>query len=210
MISIRKGILVATLATAALVVAACSSSSNGATSGSNPSSGSPSASGGANKCTGADHPSCTQAEVDTYEQCVMNACDAEMKQCFGSGYRSGSYGGPCGSWLTCSAKCACNDNACEQKCQPENACMDCIAGTSKCTESAKCTRPACMTGGGSKSDAGSTQDASAYEAACADLMTCCDALTDAAAQDVCYKQAIDNPAGCAQKKVDYQKAGMCP
>ncbi|MDB5215066.1 MAG: hypothetical protein JWO86_2993, partial [Myxococcaceae bacterium] len=101
---------------------ATSGGTSGATSGgtSGATSGGTSGSGvvGGSKCgtSGSSTSTCTQAETDSYNSCLTTMCDAQYQAALGSGYKTGSYGGACGTYITCTQACACNDTACYMKC----------------------------------------------------------------------------------------------
>jgi hypothetical protein len=89
---------------------------------------------------------CTQAELDGYSACFATACDPTFQMCYGPGYKSGQYSGPCGTYETCASKCACNDTACTSACgTTPTDCTSCLAGLLSCAFS--CPLPACFTSG---------------------------------------------------------------
>lgn len=175
-----------------LVVAACSSTttSTGSSSGSTGSSGTSgtgtSGSSGDSssfKSCNEDTPSttCTQAELQPYDDCLLNACEADYEKCYGSNFKSGTFDGPCGTFITCQQKCACGDTMCLTACgEPDMACSACIEDAAGCGNS--CTAPACLDQGSSGSS-GSSGSGGTHT--CADLQPCCDAQTDADTKSAC-------------------------
>jgi hypothetical protein len=196
MASIRNPItligLVTLGASLTLAVVACSSSTSGTSTGtsggaSGGTSGAATSGGsGPNKCA-ASQPAaskCTAAEIQTYSDCVNSKCSSQYTQCYGSGWQSGSFSGPCGSYLTCASACACNDTACFSKCTPTTECSTCLEGTTNC--SAGCTLPACYTAGTSSGGTSGTSGSSGTAAhTCADLATCCGKIADANIKSSC-------------------------
>ena len=149
--------------------------------------------------------SCTPAEIQSYGECLSNACDAEYKACFGPDYMSGQFSGVCGTVYGCYARCACNDTACRTRCGvPDATCQLCLANNfAGCMNS--CTPPACT--GATNPDAGGFYT-------CADLMRCCGLLTDATQKMVCniyYQQASPNGnAICSPFYQSFKIQGLCP
>jgi hypothetical protein len=208
MASIRNPItligLVTLGASLTLAVVACSSSTSGTSTGTSggASGGTSGASGGTsgaatsggsgpNKCA-ASQPAaskCTAAEVQTYSDCVTSKCSSQYSQCYGSGWQSGSYSGPCGTYLTCVSACGCTDTACYGKCTATTECSTCLQGVGNC--SAGCTLPACYTAGSSGGTSGSSGSAAHT---CADLTTCCGKIADATMKSSC-ESAVSGAAG---------------
>jgi hypothetical protein len=179
-------------ASAVALVVACSSGTttviggDGGTSGGLGSSGSSGTgtSGGSgssvNKCgSSSGSNTCTEAENKAYSDCLTSACDSKYTECFGAGYKTGTFSGPCGTYLTCVNACACNDTACTSKCTAPSACTTCLQGIGSC--SATCTAPACATGGSS----GGTSGGTGAKKSCADLQACCAKITDATKKSQC-------------------------
>lgn len=159
---------------AASVANGCTSSTDGTSSGSSSggssgaSGASGSSSGGIKQCPAqGGQTDCPQSELDAYAKCATDNCDAEFKECYGSGYQSGSFGGPCGSFISCTNACECDDTACRQKCTTDAACNTCNQKLGQCITS-KCKLP-CQ---------GETKT-------CDDLAACCAKLTDATKKSTC-------------------------
>jgi hypothetical protein len=88
---------------------------------------------------------CTQAELDAYATCVITGCDATFQACYGPGFKSGQYSGPCGTHEDCLSKCDCNDTACRTACgTAPTECTTCQLGLVSCV--LPCV-PACATAG---------------------------------------------------------------
>ena len=102
--------------------------------------------------------SCTQAELDTYDNCVISQCGSVIATCFGSGYKTGSFSGPCASYGSCVSKCNCTDSACKTACgQPASACQTCQSNIGSCALTSTCSIPACLlSGGGTGGNSGGT------------------------------------------------------
>ncbi len=148
-------------------------------------------------CFGTPGQTCTG--VDTFETCVESHCDSQAQACFGSGYKSGSYGGSCGAFIGCTSKCSCGDMACQSAClgQLTNDCSTCSQTFSTCEESSGCARPVCTGGStpdgplfsfpdapsGPHADAppggGGTADAPSGSNECTLLAACCPKLPSA-------------------------------
>jgi hypothetical protein len=165
-------------------VGSCSSSSPSTSDGST-------SSGKGLTCTTGSTGTCTQAELDTYDNCIASQCGSTLATCYGSGYQSGSFSGPCGTYGSCVSKCSCTDTACKTACgQPSSACQSCLTPYTACIFSASCTIPACLlsgggTGGTSGGAGGRTGGAGGFTGSlggstgtagtCADLLACCNA-----------------------------------
>lgn len=158
MASIRF-ILGTALAASALAVA-CSSSTTGSGSSGGTSGSSGTFTSGINKCGGTSSTNCTPEQVKQYDECFATACDSKFAECYGAGWKSGTYAGPCGTYIACFNACGCGDTECFTKCpDPSAECSDCRIRSSSCSDG--CTLPKC----GTASTSGGT--------ACADLAACC-------------------------------------
>src|SRR5215467_13900780 len=65
-------------------------------------------------CYGTEGQTCTG--VDTFESCLESHCDSQAKACYGSGYKSGNFSGPCGPFISCISQCNCGDTTCQSGC----------------------------------------------------------------------------------------------
>ena len=154
-----------------------------------------------------------------YDNCVQDACDDTFKSCFGTGYASGSYGGACGSVVTCMFGCACGDTACELACaqNASSECITCYDEADACVEQSGCEEPQCSTGsstggsGGSSGSAGgssgggtggSTASVCPYTVASLSCTTACDQLREIAAK------CKDDPSVPASIKVALEAASQ--
>jgi len=162
----------------------CGSSSSSNSDGSTPS-------GSGKLCPMGSTGSCTQAEIDTYDNCVFGQCGSAVTTCYGAGYQSGSFSGPCGSYGSCISKCSCTDSACKTACgQPSSDCSTCGTNIATCAFSSTCMIPACLLGGtgvggtsggagghvgGAGGSAGGLGGSTGTTATCADLLACCNA-----------------------------------
>ena len=203
-------------ASALTLVVACSSTSSGTPGGTSGSSGTSGTSGGGtsgggtsgggtsgggtsgnslSKCQPKN--GCTDAENKTYGDCVVSACDTKFTECYGAGWKTGSFTGPCGTYITCTQACACGDTACYTKCgQPDAACSTCIEGSASCAQS--CKAPACASTSGGV-DSGTSGTSGGGGATCADLGACCAKITDASIKSQCdkAKASTNDDAQCA-------------
>lgn len=168
---------------------------------------------------------CTQSELNTYNNCVQNACNTQFVTCYGTGYKSGSFSGPCGSYMQCQSACACTDTACRNACTIPATCTSCLTTIGTCTVSAACTVPACLGGGfdggipgldggipgldgGFPFDGNFPFDAGNYT--CADLTTCCNAIADAQQKQACQLiVSLNNTQACSAAVGTY-KGTLCP
>jgi len=186
--------------------------SSSGTSGTGTSSGNASSSGsgsGYKDCSGSSSGvTCTnQADVTKYSQCVATACDSQYKQCFGDNFKSGTFGGACGTWITCTQKCGCGDTACAQACGlPDQACQDCEKGFATCAQSCA-PAVACQTA----SSSGSTTSSGGTGKTCADLSKCCPNISDANYKSACTQTVSSaNDQACGAAYSTYQaKASSC-
>jgi hypothetical protein len=207
-------VIVGTVVTAAVLSlgVACSSSSSG--DGSSGTSGGAGTSGGTSSnglkdCNAESSSSstCTAAETKTYSDCINDKCGAKFTECYGPGYKTGDFSGPCGTYIKCTQACPCNDTACFQKCgTPDAACTTCIQGVGTC--SSACTAPACMTSGSSSSSSGSS---GSVAHSCADLKACCDKIADPDKQTECnqtYSAVKASEPSCSAIYSTY--APQCP
>lgn len=147
-----------------------------------------------------------QAAIDEYADCVVAACDAEYKQCFGADYMSGTFGGACGDLMGCAAECEDCDQACLKSCSDQhfvNACKDCITGPILSCVVDSLTSGKCSIPCGPSSSTGGP---------CDDLKTCCDSLTGAD-QSQCtttYSQVkLGGDTACSGVLSTYKNGGKC-
>jgi hypothetical protein len=195
---------------------ATSGGTSGATSGgtSGATSGGTSGGGvvGAGKCGSSGSTStCTQAETDTYNSCLTGMCDSQYQAALGSGYKTGSYGGACGTYITCTQACACNDTACYMKCgQPDSACTMALTSASSCAMT-KCPPPACLTAGKDAGTSGTSGSSGGTMHTCAELMACCAKIADASTKSACdqtYTAVMSMESSCNAVYPSY--AASCP
>lgn len=156
------------------------SNTSGGTSGSGTSGSGTSGGSGIKQCASTGS-TCTDAENTTYGNCLQNKCDATYSKCFGADYKTGTFSGSCGPYITCTQACACNDTACTSKCpSPTSECTTCLGSFASC--SAMCEAPACATGGSSGTSGSSGSSGSKT---CADLKACCDKIPAGQMKDSC-------------------------
>lgn len=192
---IRTGYAVALVAVAVSVVVACSSSDDSGSSGSGTSSAK------FKSCPTSAQSSCSQADLDTYDNCVLSACDSQYKTCFGADYRNGNFSGDCGDYIKCQQACACNDTACAQACQGKiaGACQKCVTSFASCAQS--CKAPACETTGtaSSTSSTGGTGSTGSGSHTCAQLTACVAKIPAGQIHDGCNSVAgTNNDAACSE------------
>jgi hypothetical protein len=157
-------------ATLVVLANACSSSTDETPSNGASSSGGSSSSIKSCPAAGGGQSSCPQSELDAYARCATDNCDAEYKECYGAGYASGNFSGPCGAQVTCTNKCDCADDACRKACVSDAACNTCSQKLAQCILG-KCKLP-CQ--GAQKT--------------CADLQACCAKIADATKKSQCEAQ----------------------
>ncbi len=66
-----------------------------------------------------------EGQCEAYVTCMTTKCVDAYEQCYGDLLSSGTPGGVCGDWLSCAAACDCDDDACKQACEMDQACTDC-------------------------------------------------------------------------------------
>jgi hypothetical protein len=188
---------------------ATSGGTSGATSGGT--SGGTSGAVGMSKCGssgGMSTNTCTQAEVDTYNNCNFSMCDAEYQAALGSGYKTGSYSGACGTYLTCVNACACGDTACQQKCGlPDSACQTALGNASTCSQT-KCPQPACFKSGTDAGTSGTSGSSGSVAHTCADFASCC-AAKSGSDQTTC-QQVYDAIKGSGDASCNAAFSSYCP
>lgn len=90
---------------------------------------------------------CTMAELAPYNQCIAGQCQTIISACYGVGAFNGSFGGACGSWMTCVSQCGCGapNLTCIQACgAPSLDCAACGETVDNCEKSSGCVEPACL------------------------------------------------------------------
>ena len=128
-------------------------SGNGGNAGNN---GSRSPTGDCSSSSSGSGGSC--AGEQEYQDCMMNACDTQYKQCLGDNYQSGSFGGQCQSEITCLMGCSCGDSSCELNCYQSMSedCKTCFEAADACVNQSGCQEPDCSSNGGSSGAGGSS------------------------------------------------------
>lgn len=173
-----------------------SGTTSGGTSGSTGSSGSFSTcQGQAGGTSGTGESKCTDAELKTYNDCVLAKCDAKYKECYGPDYKSGKLSGACGTWVTCTQKCPCTDAQCMMNCPMDDACTSCAVGAGSCANA--CPLPECA----KTSTPPPSGDSGTSAGTCADLKACCDKMAAGQLKDSCnqaHDSASGNDATCGQ------------
>ena len=162
--------------------------------------------------------SCTQAELTTYDNCIVAKCGSMSSTC---------NSGPCASYSSCASKCGCNDTACRTACgQPSSACETCLGQVGACVLGANCMAPACLTGGGTggtSGGAGSTGALGGFSGGlggstgsggtCADLLACCNAATNATVKSACmseYTTLMSSGDAACGAFLGPVKSSICP
>jgi hypothetical protein len=183
---------------------------------------------GGNMCAPNTGTSCTQAEINTYNTCVQNACNSEFVTCYGPSYKSGTFSGVCASYMQCQNACACTDTACRSACVIPAGCTSCLTAIGTCSVGSGCTIPACLSGGGFDGgipgldggfpgldgglpgfDGSLPFDAGNFT--CADLTACCNAITDAQQKQGCQAVVtVNNNQICSATLGTYKMGGICP
>ena len=178
------------------------SSGASGTPGSSGTSGSPGSSGtGFKNCSVTSGTTCTEADLKPYADCLKEKCDATYKKCYGADYESGSFTGPCGTFLACTQKCDCNDTQCVLACKMDDACQACAGEIGTCTDACSSAEPECSKNGSSGGE----------DKTCADLQACCDAIADADQKAGCQAAkdtANGDDAQCSQLYTGFK--ALCP
>jgi hypothetical protein len=167
--------------------------------------------------------SCSKAELDTYNNCTYAACETQFKACYGAGVMMGNFSGPCGTFITCTSKCACTNLTCLLACgAPSNECIACGQAVATCQESSSCTKPACLRtpdGGVTLPDGGfpfpfdGGLPDGLFGGTCADLTACCAAIADTAKKAQCTAvlgAAAGSDLACGAAYSGYKANGDCP
>lgn len=130
------------LAAVAGVAAACGGSDSGG------SSGTP------NNTCGAGLPT-SGTQGSACDACEESKCAAQLSTAFGSGYKSGTFGGACQALLQCTTACGCNDTSCVLGCQPklDAGCQTAMDAVDAC-KAAQC-KAECSSGAGGSGAGGS-------------------------------------------------------
>src|SRR5207237_8230692 len=83
---------------------------------------------------------CAVATIDagmctSYGSCVSQSVGGECNSSYGTCYAGG---GPCATYLACTASCNCSDGACVSACDPSMspACTSCLQTATMCSENA--------------------------------------------------------------------------
>lgn len=193
------------------VVMACSSDDSGSsgTGGSAGTGGGTAGSGGSTAGSGGGtcDPVNGSNDCPAYVDCAEAKCMAEYKQCLGDSFMSGTFGGPCKTYMECVSGCNC-DATCQQGCTLDQACQDCFTGplTSCLTSNCSAELQQCAGTGGSGTGGGGGG------ATCADLAACCASLSGAD-QTTCQQQydavKAGGDAACGAVIGAYTSSGKC-
>jgi hypothetical protein len=153
--------------------------------------------------------SCTKAETDAHNNCLITKCESAYRPCIGDGWQSGNFGGLCGTWFKCYNACGCGNFSCAANCGlPPAECQTCLMNANNC-QTSMCPQPACY---GVQGDGGVTNPGSDGGAggACADLQKCCDMITNAQLKAACSMQAATGvAAACGPLLTGYKGQGLC-
>lgn len=153
-------------------------------------------------CTGSTSQTanCTTAELEPFQTCITTSCATGLQTCYGSGFMTGQFSGPCGTYAACVGKCSCSDNACRTACgaQPTE-CSSCLSSSlTTCAFSCLTQLPACATGGGLGGSSGGLGGssgglggASGTTTCLAQLAICCAGAASTALQAACAAEAQD-------------------
>lgn len=147
-----------------------------------------------------------QAAIQEYSDCAVETCDGEYKQCFGDGYLSGAFGGPCQGLMECANQCQDCDQACLQACSDQHypgACEECILGPIfDCVVDA-------LTSGTCKIPCGPSSSGGV----CDDLKACCNSIAEQDKKDECLgfhdQVKLAGDQGCKGPLDTYKASGLC-
>jgi hypothetical protein len=137
----------------------------------------------------------------------------EYKQCFGDSFMSGTFGGPCKTYMECVSGCNC-DAACQQGCTLDATCQDCMTNTLTACATSKCSTELqqCSGTGGGGTGGGGTGGTGSGSATCADLSACCSSLSGTD-QSTCQQQydavKAGGDAACSAILQSYTAGGKC-
>lgn len=70
-----------------------------------------------------------EGQCEAYVTCMTSKCADAYAECYGDLLDTGVPGGVCGDWLNCAAACDCDDDACKQACEMDDACTQCNTAT---------------------------------------------------------------------------------
>jgi hypothetical protein len=220
MVSARAVTAFVLAASAGFVVANCGSSSDSGSSGL-----------GALSCpSGSNAGMCTAEQNNAYANCLIGKCDTQFQACYGPGYKSGTFSGPCATYLNCVTKCGCGDTACRAACTVGSECTTCLGSVANCALSSGCALPVCNgtggtagagTGGTAGTGTGGTAGTGTGGAGgtgggtgnCAALNACCASIANAQLKMACQMQAgliQGNDQTCAALLSSYRAAAVCP
>jgi hypothetical protein len=170
-------------------------------------------------CSMSGTSTCTAAQTKPYTDCLFSKCDAAFTACYGSGYKSGTFSGPCSTYITCLSKCGCSDSACRTACgQPSAECISCETMIGTCVLSAGCMYPTCTGAAGADGAAGAGGAGGAGGtggggSGCAGLTACCNAMTMAAQKAQCLQAVsglMSNDQACSSLLAVYRAGQQCP
>jgi hypothetical protein len=88
-----------------------------------------------------------------YDACIASTCNSVLAAAFGASYMTGTFSGPCASYMNCNLSCPCNAsyNTCEVGCinGTSTTCRNALVQVQSCTQNAGCPSPVCTGAGGS-------------------------------------------------------------
>lgn len=148
--------------------------------------------------------SSTSDDDKACDDCMQSQCGAQLAECYGSGYASGNFGGPCGPVIQCQCSCPEGDLGCIVACGSKggSACETCAAKIGSC-EKTKCAS-AC--GSSSTPDSGTPPSAGG----CENLGTnCCPKISDAEAKQGCEELAGMGDDGMCDQAFDSWDGILC-
>lgn len=174
---------------------------------------------GRSPANGGECPASSSGETctgeDAYYDCLIAACDAQSKACFGSNYMKGDFtGGVCADFMTCMLACPCDatGDTCVGTCvstyilaATATACMTCATTLQGCTDAAGCVEPVC-TPTGTNTNTSTTTGAS-----CTALAACCAAVpaTATAQCQAALTAAAGDETTCSAILGGFQSSGLC-
>jgi hypothetical protein len=159
-------------------------------------------------CHGTTGQTCTGTAE--YESCVIYKCDVEFTTCYGSGYQSGTFSGPCAAVLQCMATCKCDATyqACATGCASKltAACQTCAPDVGTCVAESGCKPPVCT---GSGTGTGTGTGSGSGSGNCSTLATCCATIKESLKEPCDLIVSQGDETVCSQAYASWNTAGYC-
>lgn len=152
-----------------------------------------------NGCTGGTGLPVGGSQTSACSTCEEAKCGAQLSAAYGSGYKSGTFGGACQALLQCATACACNDTSCLAGCQSklDAGCQSAMAAVDACKDAsckAECSSGAGGAGGSGGTGAGGSLGGSAFSCTRGDATdkTCAQSSLPASALEAAKMSCTDD------------------